>query len=544
MLDASNLSLSKVTIYGSTNHPATSTTNHHDHGRHCPPNQYDVLCYGDNDDSSQSNDTNPTSSKYTVYFQRWIVLFVFSVLSFVNSWLWITWSPFTLQVANYWNVSSARVDDLSAVYMYVYIPLSFPALYSLHVYKLRIGLLLGGGLNLLGAVLKYWGMSSYPWVYTGTVVCAMCQTLTLAMPPLISTLWFPDQERGMATSLGVLANQLGAAMGLGITIFVPFRTIVVQDASDSSGEAAVTVMDSDQLKRYLRCQMFLSVFSFLLILVLVRSDQPPTPPSEAAHRSHPQQEHWNSTAPTTASYWQSIHLLLSTTSGSILCVVYGLTLGVLYTLATFLAQVFSYGPPSSQNAAWGGDLLWTEAEIGYLGATLILAGVIGAIVSGDYLDRTQQQSQSHRRVSIVLLVGSLVAMTLFDFSRAVLPLHRCLAYLATGLVGCFITGFMSVGFEYGTAISYPADEAAVAGVMNVAAQIGGWILVAIGGSMMTPARRSVDASSSIADSPTLDEEQSIMVSRFITVMVGALVVALLLLWTAVKAKSQRPKTSK
>jgi MFS transporter, FLVCR family, feline leukemia virus subgroup C receptor-related protein len=544
MLDASNLSLSTGTSYGSTNHPATSTTNHLHHPL---PNEYDVIGYGDNDDSSHSNTTHPTPPKYTVYVQRWIVLFVFSVLTFMNNWLWITWSPLTLPVANYWNVSSAQVDDLSAVYMYVYILLSFPALYSLHVYKLRIGLLVGGGLNLLGAVLKYWGRSSYPWVYTGTVVCGMCQTLTLAMPPLISTLWFPDQERGMATSLGVLANQLGAAIGLGVTIFVPFRTAVVQDASDSSGEAAaVTVMDGDQLKRYLRCQMLLSLFSFILILVLVRSDQPPTPPSEAAHRSHPQQEHRNSTAPTSVSYWQSIHLLFSTTSGSILCLVYGLTVGVYYTLATLLAQFFSYGPMSSpQNAAtWGGDSIWTEAEIGYLGATLILAGVVGAIVSGFYLDSTQQQSQSYRRVSIVLLVGSIVAMALFDFSRAVLPLHRCLAYLTTGLVGCFVTGFMGVGFEYGTAISYPADEAAVAGVMNVAAQIGGFILVAIGGRMMTPTTRSVDASSSIADSPMLDEEPNIMVSRVISVMVGALVVALVLLWTAVKSKSQRPKTSK
>ena len=516
---------SEVTTYGSMP-PATSMVPHEDDA---------LLLY---DSVPSTADTTTTITKrYRVYFQRWVVLCAFSFLSFVNNWLWITWSPFTLPLAEYWGVPSAWVNDLSAVYMYVYIPLSFPALYLLNVCKLRTGLLLGGGWNVVGAGMRYWGMSSYPWVYAGTVACAMCQTLTLAMPPLISTLWFPDQERGLSTSLGVLANQLGSAMGLGVTIFIPFGTTTVKDTDDT--DETVGTLDTHQMERYLKLQMLLSGVSFLLILVLVRTDQPPTPPSEAAHRSHPQPQQCESTFPV-VSYWQSIHLLLSTASGLVLCVVYGLSLGVLYTLATFLAQVFSYA--ESLDGLGEDDASWTETEIGYLGGTLILAGVVGSLVSGEYLDRTQQQPQSHRSVSIVLLVGSLIAMVLFAVSRAVLPFDRCLAYLATGLLGCFLTGFISVGFEYGTAISYPADEAAVAGVMNVAAQIGGWALVAIGGRMMTMTL-SVDPSS-ITDRRSFDDEQNIMVSRFNYVMVGVLVVALVLLWTAVNAKSRRPISSK
>lgn len=508
-------------MYGSMNHPPTTDIAKDDDAL--------VPHYG--------SVSNPTQQNYKTYLQRWTVLGVFSWLSFLNNWLWITWSPLTLQVAEQWKVPSAWINSLSAVYMLVYIPLSFPALYFLNIYKLRAGLLLGGGWNMMGAVLRWYGgiHESYGWVYAGTVLCAMCQTLTLAMPPLISTLWFPDKERGLSTSLGVLANQLGAAVGLAVTIFVPFQTTAttIEGTDNSANGDKVDDLDTHQLEEYLKLQMILSGVAFLFVLVLVRSDQPPTPPSEAARRSHPQHQDEDETVFPAITYWQSIRLLLSTTSGYILCVVYGLVLGVLYALATFLEQIFLYGeePGNTSDAT----LSWSEAEIGYLGASLILAGVVGSLVSGEYLDRqTQQQTahaQSHRNVSIVLLVGSIFAMVLFTLSRAILPFYRCLAYLATGLLGCFLTGFISVGFEYGTAISYPADEAAVAGVMNVAAQIGGWALVTVGGRMMT-ITLSVD---------TLDSSND--AESFNYVLVATLVVAFVLLWTAVTAKSRRPISS-
>ena len=107
---------SEVTTYGSMP-PATSMVPHEDDA---------LLLY---DSVPSTADTTTTITKrYRVYFQRWVVLCAFSFLSFVNNWLWITWSPFTLPLAEYWGVPSAWVNDLSAVYMYVYIPLSFPAL--------------------------------------------------------------------------------------------------------------------------------------------------------------------------------------------------------------------------------------------------------------------------------------------------------------------------------------------------------------------------------------------------------------------------------
>lgn len=405
-------------------------------------------------DDHQNRDT------YRVYSRRWVILIAFSFLSFVNNWIWITWSPLTVQIASHWNVQTASVDNLSAVYMYVYIPLSFPALYFLNRYKLRYGLIVGGGLNFIGALIRYWGMASYAWVYWGTLICALCQTLTLAMPPLISTVWFHEKERGLSTSLGVLANQLGAALGMGATIALDL----------TSTSTAKSLFNTRRLESYLLLQTVLSGLSLLLVLLFVKTDGPPTPPSEAADLSHGRSNKEDST------YWKSLQLLLSTKSGSVLCVTYGLSVGVLYALATFLAQIFQH---TAETESSGSGKSWSDAEVGYLGLDLILVGVVGSLLSGEYLDHTQ----SPRGISIGLLLGSLVSVVLFVISRDLVPFDRGLAYIATGLVGFFLSGFISIGFEYGTALSYPADEAAVAGLMNVAAQIGGWVLVSIGCQM-------------------------------------------------------------
>ena len=56
-------------------------------------------------------------------------------------------------------------------------------------------------------------------VFIGTFFCALGQCFTLATPPFIAGVWFGSKERGIATALGVLANQLGTALGLGASIY-------------------------------------------------------------------------------------------------------------------------------------------------------------------------------------------------------------------------------------------------------------------------------------------------------------------------------------
>mmetsp|Transcript_1738 Transcript_1738/g.2597 ORF Transcript_1738/g.2597 Transcript_1738/m.2597 type:complete len:426 (+) Transcript_1738:463-1740(+) len=390
--------------------------------------------------------------------------------------MWITWSPISSNVArNLWHVNESAVDQLSSVYMYVYILLSFPALYLLHSrFKLKRGLVVASCINLAGSVIRFWYVRSYTCVYIGTMLCAVAQTLTLAIPPLLSGNWFGAHERAMATSLGVLANQMGTAVGLGATVIVDLNISTMNDNSDEGGGGGI-----ERLQRYVGVQCVFSLLAAAMVVVWVEND-PPTPPSAASEATHlqpismiPSEEE----DPTTAvGYLESIRLVLLDRSGFLFAIVYGLSVGVFYAVATFLSQFVT--PQHSS---------WSSVQIGWLGIDLVVVGVMGSVLSGYVLDRTQNR---HRMVTCVLLAGSVCSILFFLFATnhqnhtsSSSSLEVFFTFLSTACVGFFLTSLISVGFEYGTAMAYPADEAAVAGVLNCSAQVGGFVLVWVGGAL-------------------------------------------------------------
>jgi hypothetical protein len=88
-------------------------------------------------------------------------------------------------------------------------------------------------------------------------------------------------------------------------------------------------------------------------------------------------------------------------------------------------------------------------------------------------------------------------------------------------LGFFFSSFMSVGIEYGTALTYPADEAAVYGMLDSTGEFVGFLLVSLGGAMSS-------------HSHSLD-------GWFCGVLVTFVAVALVVLWR-MEATSRRPSS--
>ncbi len=91
-----------------------------------------------------------------------------------------------------------------------------------------------------------------------------------------------------------------------------------------------------------------------------------------------------------------------------------------------------------------------------------------------------------------------------------------LAMMACGCIGFSFSAFMSVGIEFGTALTYPAQEAAVYGVLDSTAELTGFLLVTLGGS--------------IAD-------DSKMV--FIGILLATVLIAIVILWF-IRGEVKRP----
>jgi sugar phosphate permease len=374
--------------------------------------------------------------------------------------MWITWSPIAASVSRLWNVTEGDVDALAGVYMYVYVPGSFISIWSVvHKFYLRNGLLVGAVLNALGALVRFMGMHDYRLVYLGTLFCAMAQTFTLSVPPLISGSWFGANERGTATALGVLANQFGTAVGLGATCLINFYK------NDNT-------LNENTLANYLGVQLGVAALALCLVFAFT-SDQPPTPPSAAAAmltceatnipiHTEPvertgllQIDSQKRDKKLPMTYIESVQLVFREQLPFVL--VFGLSVGVYYTIPTFLSQLV----PS-----------WSPKRSGWLGVVYQLSGVLGSFLSGRALDRYQH----HRLICLLLLFGALLSLFLFVLINggtleAIFGIGFCLAALNT------------VGLELGTAMTYPASEAAVAGILECAAELGGFVLVSIGGSL-------------------------------------------------------------
>jgi MFS family permease len=509
-----------------------------------------------NDTDAKNTDTKSVDDGgFTLYPHRWSVLASVACLSMSSAWMWITWSPIAVLVADLWDVDEGAVDALSGVYMYIYVPCSFLSLYLVVTHLgLRWGLIIGAVFNLAGAVLRYTGRNDYTTVYCGTLLAAVAQTFTLSTPPLIAGNWFGATERATATALGVLANQMGTALGLGITIVADFSS------NTTTTTAHTFLIDEKKLQIYLGVQLLVSMVAFILVATFVE-DQPPTPPSTAtlltryadaaADEAEAKAEltiqssqngyytydgdavlnekkhlligvvtntsrnndafpivskisNNNNNNNASMSYLQSISQMVSSASSMLFVLSFGLSVGVYYTIPTFLSQLL----PSAWSSNW----------IGWLGISYQIAGIIGSFGAGRLCDITQQ----HRAVSLALLCGAFCSLVIFAVTARVEPSGSTWTsslgfFLGVVGSGASLAAWNTVGMEFGTSISYPADEAAVAGVLECAAELLAFVWVTIGGSLIVVAQ-----------------------AEFLFVLAGAVSVSFVLLGCS-RTESKRPQ---
>ncbi|XP_042300829.1 feline leukemia virus subgroup C receptor-related protein 1 isoform X2 [Sceloporus undulatus] len=344
--------------------------------------------------------------------RRLVVLAIFSLYSLVNAFQWIQYSILTSIFTQYYNVSSSQIDWLSVAYMVAYIPLIFPATWLLDIRGLRLTALLGSGLNCLGAWIKCTSVQRnlYPVTLLAQIICSIAQVFILGLPSRIASVWFGPKEVSTACAVAVLGNQLGTAIG-----FLLPPVLVPNTAND---------MD---LMGYNIRNMFYgtaAVSTFLFILVaLVFKEKPKYPPSQS-------QAVLLDVSTEDYSYKQSIVNLFKNVPFVLLLISYGIMTGAFYSVSTLLNQMIVFH--------YEGE----EVNAGRIGLTLVVAGMVGSIICGLWLDHTKT----------------------YNF---------------------FMTGYLPLGFEYAVEITYPESEGTSSGLLNASAQIFGILFTLIQGKLTT-----------------------------------------------------------
>lgn len=153
---------------------------------------------------------NYQNEEVKTYIKRWLVLFIFCLLSMTNAFQWLQYSVINNIVVEYYDVTSLAVNGTSIIWMILYIPLIFPATWFMDNYGLRWCVLLGALGNCLGAWIKCASASPHLFYvsFIGQAIVASSQVFILNVPPRLAAIWFGPTQVSTATSLGVFGNQV------------------------------------------------------------------------------------------------------------------------------------------------------------------------------------------------------------------------------------------------------------------------------------------------------------------------------------------------
>ncbi|KAM4522199.1 choline/ethanolamine transporter flvcr2b isoform 3-T3 [Odontesthes bonariensis] len=373
-----------------------------------------------------------------LYKRRWFMVLLFSSYSLCNSYQWIQYGIISNIFMKFYNVDAFTIDWMSMIYMLTYIPFIFPVTWLLDKKGLRVIALVATALNCAGTWIKVASVRPdlFPVTLLGQFCCSCAQVFILGMPSKIASVWFGSEEVSTACSIGVFGNQLGIAIGFLVPpILVP------------------NVDDMDELAHHIRTMFFITagVATFLFILVVfVFQERPIIPPTQAqaTARSIPPEQY---------SYMASILRLLRNKPFILLIITYGLNVGCFYAVGTLLNRMIIEHYPGE------------EVNAGRIGLTIVIAGMVGSLICGVWLDRTKTYKQTTLAVYFMSLVGMIVYAATLSLG------HLWVVFITAGALGFFMTGYLPLGFEFAVELTYPESEGTSSGLLNCSAQVFGII---------------------------------------------------------------------
>ncbi|XP_072545275.1 choline/ethanolamine transporter flvcr2a isoform X1 [Salminus brasiliensis] len=385
--------------------------------------------------------------KIKLYKRRWVMLILFSTYSMSNAFMWLQYGIISNVFMRFYNIDTFAIDWLSMIYMLTYTLLVVPVMWVLSSYGIRDIVVVGSAFNCIGAWIKtgtaHPGM--FPVTFFGQFMCSVASVYVMGIPSYLASIWFGKHEVSTACSIGVLGNQLGIAIGFLVPpILVP------------------NVDDLDELAYHINIMFYITagVATLIFILVvIVFQEKPAIPPSQA-------QAAMRSMSPQEYSYLASIRRLIYNKPFVLLIITYGLNVGCFYAVSTLLNRMIIDHYPGE------------EVNAGRIGLTIVIAGMVGSLICGIWLDKTKTYKQTTLAVYLLTFVGMLVYAFTLNLG------HLWVVFITAAALGFFMTGYLPLGFEFAVELTYPESEGTSSGLLNCSAQVFGIIFTICQGKII------------------------------------------------------------
>ena len=167
--------------------------------------------------------TMATILPIVLYRRRWVILAIFSLISMMNNVLWISLSSIADIVQNYYQVSYTSINWLAMIFSAMTITIVL-SVYILNKYGLKITIITAAVCNAIASSFRLIGYqrNRFIFAFIGNIFGGIGQSFLIFVSPTLSAAWFGKEERARATSIGILMNVLGVAVGFLMgSLFVP-----------------------------------------------------------------------------------------------------------------------------------------------------------------------------------------------------------------------------------------------------------------------------------------------------------------------------------
>jgi cyanate permease len=348
------------------------------------------------------------TGEYKVYGYRWIALAVFALVQASIQVLWSSLLPITSEAAQFYGVSALMIGLLSMLFMFVYVFVSLPSSWAISAFGVRKGMGFGVALmGVFGLVRGFFG-HNYTIVVIATVMLSIAQPFIINAITTMSARWFPVHERATATGIAMLAQFIGIMGGMAVSPIL-------------AGSLGIKTM----LTWYGVLAFAASILFFLLY-----KEKPLTPPSASEEEDRFMMR-------------EGLKHVFKTREGIFLLIIFSLGLATFNTVSTWIEQIIV---PRGFNSM----------QAGTLGATMMVAGILGCIILPILSDKTRRR-KPYIMLGVAMIVPGLLGLTYAQTLTLLLLAGAVLGFCQLGLAPLFM--------EVASDVCKPASESTSQGVL-------------------------------------------------------------------------------
>jgi MFS family permease len=351
---------------------------------------------------------------YRVYGYRWVVLGVFMFVNLTVQMLWITFAPITGPAANFYGVTDLQIGYLAMSFMITYLFLSFPASWVIDTYGFRKAVSIGAVLMSVFAILRGLAGDNYTLVLIGSIGIGIGQPFLMNSWTKVPANWFSFNERATAVGLVTLANLLGTALGMLLTPILTEELSIPTVQLIYGGVAALATV----------------------LFIILSREHPATPPCPPGMEVR-------------SLMLDGLKQIVRSVPFWLFVIVYFVGLGIFNGISTWVENIIR---PRG----------FTPIDAGSLGASMIVGGILGAVIIPLLSDR-QHKRQRFMLLGVLLAIPGLLGVAFANSLWLIL--------LSAFWMGFFLISVAPVGMQYVAEVTYPAPEGTSNGLIQFAGQL-------------------------------------------------------------------------